>query len=249
MEWLWLKCRHNWLCPRQIISSRKGALTPVSETISLHSCALKPSGLFPKSSSSSLSARRGRWCLSQGRGDGAITKPNKSIKTGGWEKGRSSFNIGIPLQPFNTPWKWQKFPCKHELIWLLKESGQGQGSNAGKLNIYWIKSTTSPTSRNCGCKSSVLIFLIAPFLILLSCHIIFIWMVEKEDITELPMVLNKVIQKDKWLITTTQCPEPLLGLRPEGNSAPLHFALNLLAVLKISHFLLTQVWEAEGNAE
>lgn len=74
-------------------------------------------------------------------------------------------------------------------------------------------------------------------------------MLKKEDITELPMVLNKVIQKDKWLVTTTQSPEPLLGLRPEGNSVPLHFALNLLAVLKISHFLLTQVWEAEGNTE
>lgn len=64
-------------------------------------------------------------------------------------------------------------------------------------------------------------------------------MVGKEDVTELPMVLNKVIHKDKWLITAPQCPEPLLGLRPEGNSMPLYFVLNSLAVLKVSRFLLT----------
>lgn len=74
-------------------------------------------------------------------------------------------------------------------------------------------------------------------------------MVEKEDVTELPMFSNKIIQKDKWLITTAQCPEPLLELRPEGNSVPFHFVLNSLAVLKISHFFLTQVWEAKGNTE
>lgn len=74
-------------------------------------------------------------------------------------------------------------------------------------------------------------------------------MVEKEDVTEQPMFLNKVIQKDKWLITTAQCSEPLLGLRPEGNSAPLRYVLTSLAVLKISHFLLTQEWEAKGNTE
>lgn len=97
MEWLWAKYRHNLLSPRQIISSRKGALTTVSESISLHSFALKASSLSPNSFSSSLSARKGgRWCLSQGRGGGQSAG---LIKTGGWEKGSSSFRTGLHLQP------------------------------------------------------------------------------------------------------------------------------------------------------
>lgn len=97
MEWLWLKYRHNLLSPRQIISSRKGALT--TETVSLPSFCLK-----------SLKSVTQFFLIlpvskEPGKGDGASARGGVEvqsvglIKTWGWEGGSSSFRMGIHPQP------------------------------------------------------------------------------------------------------------------------------------------------------